>query len=95
MYFLTRLLVLGVIGDTMLNLTHGVSLDDLCDRNWYAFVSMHSSYILVCDIEILQTRAIAVMVLFILGSSGPCDEGNLLWVVQDVLDLGSAWAEPC
>ena len=70
-YFFTRLPVLGVIDDTISKITHGVSLEDLRDRHCYASASMHSSYILVCYIERLDTQFVVVMVLRILGSLGP------------------------
>ena len=69
-YFLTGFPMLGVSSDTTSKLTHGVSLDDLCDRNSYASSSMHTLYILVCDIESLHIL-IEAMVLCILGSSIP------------------------
>ena len=54
-YILMRLLMLGVIGDTSPNLSHGETLDDLCERNYYATPYVHESYILICDIETLLT----------------------------------------
>ena len=68
-YFLIMLPMLGVIDDTMPKLTHGVSLDNLCERHCYASAMVHSSYILVCYIESLANREVVVMVLWILGSS--------------------------
>ena len=73
-HFLTGLPVLGMIGDTMSKLPRGVS----------AFV--HKSYKLGCDIESLQTQAVAVMVLHILGSTGPHKiSGGQLLMVESVL----------
>ena len=46
-YFLTRTPMLSIINDTMSKLTHGVSLEDVCDRNLYASSYVHLSYILV------------------------------------------------
>ena len=62
--------MLGIVGDLVLVLSHEETLEDLCDRHCYATAYVHGSHILMCDLEELSTRAIAVMVLHILGSSG-------------------------
>ena len=49
-YFLTDLLVLGVIGDTTSKLPRGVLMDDIFYRNCYASENVHNSYILVSNI---------------------------------------------
>ena len=70
MYFLTRVSMLGVIGNLMLVLSHEETLEDLCDRHCYTTAYVHGSHILMCDIEELSTWAVATMVLHILGSLG-------------------------
>ena len=71
MYFLTRLPWLGVINYISLKLLRGVLMDDLCVRYCYSMDYVHASYILVCDIETLETCAVAALVLHILGLKGP------------------------
>ena len=63
MYFFTGLTLLGVIGDITLKLSRGVLMDDLCAKHCYASAYVHSSYILVCDIESLESHAMEMMVL--------------------------------
>ena len=44
------------------------TLDELYQNHYYGSAYMRESHILVCDIEDVSTRAVAVMVLCILGS---------------------------
>ena len=53
-YFLTGFPMLGVSSDTTSKLTHGVSLDDLFNRNFCASASVHLSYILVCTLRVFR-----------------------------------------
>ena len=69
-YFLTGLLMLGVVGDLLLVLSHGEMLEELCDRHYYATVYVHGTHILTCDIEDLSTWAMVTLVLHVLGSMG-------------------------
>ena len=69
-YFLTGLPMLGVFGNMAPKLSHGESLDDICERHYYASMYVCGSYILYFHIESLSTRVVVVMVLRILGSSG-------------------------
>ena len=69
-YFLTGLPMLGVIGDMAPNLSHGETLEELYERHYFASAHVWVSCILMCDIDIISTRAVATMVLWILGSTG-------------------------
>ena len=61
-------------------------MDGLCARKCYASAYMHTSYILVCEIESLETREVVVMVLRILGSKGSHKiSGDQLHIVEHVL----------
>ena len=85
-YIFYWLHILGVIYDSTLNLSHGVSLDDLYEKHFYASTSVHSSYILVCDIESLENWVVVAMVMWILGSSKPHNiSGGQLQMVGHVL----------
>ena len=68
--FFTGLPMLGVIGDLALVLSRGETLEELCDRHYYAIVYVRSTHILTCDIEDFSTRGVGTMVLCILGSMG-------------------------
>ena len=68
-YFLTQLPMLGFIGDLVPLLSCGETLEEFCDRNFYATVYVRGSHILACDIEDLSTQDDAAMVLHILGST--------------------------
>ena len=70
-------------------------MDDLCARNYYALAYVHVSYILVCDIEILETHEVAVMVLSILGSKGRHKIlGDHLLIIECVLKgLFYGWSQ--
>ena len=86
MYFFASLPLLGVIADVSLKLRRGVLMGDLCARHYYAMDYVHASYILVCDIESLETYVVAVMVLQILGSKAPHNiSGDQLLMVKSVL----------
>ena len=50
-YFLTGLPMLGVIGDLVLVLHQGETLEELCDRHYYTTAYVCGSHILTCDIE--------------------------------------------
>ena len=64
-----------------------MTLDDLYERHFYASPTLYVSYILVCDIKILVTRVVAVMVLCILESSGPHKiSGGKLQIVERVME---------
>ena len=52
---LTGLPLLGVIGDNSSNLLSRVLMDDLCAKNCYDSTYVHKSYILVCDMESLES----------------------------------------
>ena len=69
-YFITGLPILGVVGDLVLVLSLGETLEDLCDRHCYAMAYVHGSYILMCDIEELSTREVGTLLQRILGSMG-------------------------
>ena len=69
-YFLTGLPMLGVVGDLAPVLSRGETLEELCDRHCYAMTYVHGSHILMSDIEDLSTRAVATLLLRILGSTG-------------------------
>ena len=62
--------MLGVVGDLALVLSQGKTLEELCDRHYYATAYVCASYILMCDIEDLSTWAVATLLLPILGSTG-------------------------
>ena len=62
--------MLGVIGDLVPVLSHGETLEELCDRHYYATIYVHGTHILMCDIEDLSTRDFATIVLCVLGSMG-------------------------
>ena len=62
-YFLFGLLILGVVGDLVPNLSRGETLEELYERHCYGTAYVHGSHILFCDIEDPSTRALAVMVL--------------------------------
>ena len=70
-YLFTSLPLLGIIDDISRKLPRGVLMDDLCARNCYATAYVYAPYILVCDIESLETHVVETMVLQILGSKGP------------------------
>ena len=53
-YFLIGLPMLGVVGDLAPVLSWRKTLEELCDRNFYATEYVHGSYILMCDIEDLS-----------------------------------------
>ena len=55
LYFLTGLLMLGVVGDLAPVLSRGEMLEELCDRHYYATAYVRGSHILMCDIEDLST----------------------------------------
>ena len=59
-----------VVGDLAPVLSHGETLEELCERHCYATRYMCGSHILMCDIEDVLTWAIATMPLHILGSAG-------------------------
>ena len=94
-YFFTGLPMLGVISDTTPKLSHGETLDDLCERHYYASTYVHGSYILICDIESLSTRAVVAMVVWILGSSGPhkISRGQLQMVERVMAGTYYGWAQ--
>ena len=69
-YFLTRLPMLGVVGDLALVLSRGETLEELCDRHCYAMAYVRGFYILMCDNKVLSTRVVATLLLCILGSRG-------------------------
>ena len=62
--------MLGVVGDLAPVLSRGETLEDLCNWHYYAMMYMCGSYILMCDIEDLSTRAVATLLLRILSSTG-------------------------
>ena len=85
-YFITRLPILGVVGDLVPVLSQGETLEDLCDRNYYATTYVHDSYILMCDIKELSTRAVGTLVQHILGSTGSHKiSGGQLQLVEHVI----------
>ena len=59
-YFLNGLPMLGVVGDLVLVLSQGDTLEELCDRNCYATVYVCGSHILMCDIEDLLTQVVGI-----------------------------------
>ena len=67
-YFLIGLPMLGVVGDLAPVLSHGETLEELCDRHYYATAYVHGSHILTCDIEDLSTWVMATILIRILGS---------------------------
>ena len=69
-YFITRLPILGLVGDLVPVLSRGETLEDLCDWDCYAMAYVHDSYILMCDIEELSTWAVGTLLQHILGSMG-------------------------
>ena len=69
-YFLTRLLMFRVVDDLVPVLSHGETLEELCDRHYYATVYVHGTHILTCDIEDLSTQVVVTLVLRVLGSTG-------------------------
>ena len=54
-YFLTGLLMLGVVGDLAPKISHRETLDELCERHCYGSTYVCGSHILLCDIEDLTT----------------------------------------
>ena len=68
--FLTGIPMLGVFGDLAPVLSQGETLEELCDRHYYATAYVRGSYILMCDIEELSTRVVVTLLLCILGSMG-------------------------
>ena len=62
--------MLGFVGDLALVLSHGETLEELCERHYYVTAYMRGSHILMCDIEDASTWAIGTMLLHILGSTG-------------------------
>ena len=40
-YFLTGLTILGFVSNLVPTLSHGETMDDLCDRNFYTTVYVH------------------------------------------------------
>ena len=54
-YFLTRLSMLGVVGDLVPKISLEESLEELCERNCYGTTYLRGSHILVCDIDDLST----------------------------------------
>ena len=69
-YFITRLPILGVVGDLDPVLSRGEKLEDLCEQHCYATVYVRGSYILMCDIEELSTWVVGSLLQCILGSTG-------------------------
>ena len=69
-YFITRLPILGVVGDLVLVMSQWETLEELCDQHCYATVYVRGSYILMCDIEELSKRAVGNLLQRILGSTG-------------------------
>ena len=69
-YFITGIPMLGVVGDLVPMLSRGETLKDLCDRHCYAMMYMRGSYILMCDIKDLCTRAMGTLLQCIFGSMG-------------------------
>ena len=69
-YFITGLPMLGLVGDLALVLSRGETLEDLCDRHYYATAYVRGSYILMCDIEDLSIRVVGTLLQHILGSTG-------------------------
>ena len=67
-YFLTRLPMLGLVGDLAPMLSQGKTLEELCDRHCYAMAYVCGSYILMCDIEELSTWVVGTLLRHILGS---------------------------
>ena len=68
-YFFTRIPMLGFVGDLVLVLSRGETLEELCERHYYMTSHVHGSHILMCEIEDVSTWAIATMLLCILGST--------------------------
>ena len=62
--------MLGVVGDLAPVLSRGETLEELCERHCYVTAYVQCSHILTYDIEDVSTRAIATMLLRILGSMG-------------------------
>ena len=69
-YFLTGLHMLGVVGDLVPVVSQGETLEELCDRHYYATTYVCGSHILTCDIENLSIVAVVILLLHILGSTG-------------------------
>ena len=69
-YFLVGLPMFGVVGDLAPVLSHGETLEELCDRYCYATAYVCGSHILMCDIEDLSTQVVVTLMLRILGSMG-------------------------
>ena len=70
MHFLTSLPLLWV-QRYIAEAPKAVLMDDLCARYFYVLSYVDVSYILVCDIESLETWVVATMLLGILESKGP------------------------
>ena len=94
-YFLTEIPMLGVVGDLVPVLSRGETLEELCDRHCYLITYVRGSHILMCDIEDFLTRAIATMVLCILGSTGShkISGGKLQMVEHAMRGTYYGWAQ--
>ena len=69
-YFLIGLPMLGVVSDLTPMLSRGETLEELCDRHYYATAYVCSSYILMCDIEDLSTQVVETLLQRIIDVCG-------------------------
>ena len=94
-YFITGLPLLGVLGDLAPILYQGETLEDLCDRHCYTTTYVRGSYILMCDIEELSTRAVGNLLQCILGSMGShkLSGGQLQLVERAIGGTYYAWGQ--
>ena len=87
--------MLGVIGDLVPNLSHGETLEELCERHCYDSSYVQGSYILMCDIYILSNHVVVVMVPRILVSFGnhKISGGQLHMVASAMGGTYFGWAQ--
>ena len=95
MYFITGLPILGVVGDLAPVLSRGETLEDLCDRHYYATTYVCGSYIPMCDIEELSTLVVGTLLQCILGSTGShkISSGQLQLVERAIGGTYYAWGQ--
>ena len=95
MYFLTGLPMLRVVGDLAPVLSHGETLEELCDRHCYTIAYVRGSYILMCDIKDLSTRVVEISLLCVLGSMGShkISGGKLQLVEHAMGGMYYGWAQ--
>ena len=72
-YFIIRMSMYGFIGYTQPKQPKSVLMEALVENHCYGTTREYKTYIILCDIKRLETLAIVVIVVWILGAHGPLE----------------------